>query len=451
MLPRLEVVRRLRPVDLLAGGRPTVRASSAGVVPMPAVAPCVAATTAARNGARLAFHLGGRRLEASLVDGSVSLGVPTEDGDRDLRSRRFHRASSPSELGLTLTGAHVTAWTREAGAWVARARHDLRDPEGRRAPAVDVRDEEVLADLRIDLPETGGQAGPFGQLGLRDVRLVTTEDGRPVRDGDTVWLTATSAGPGFFDTAHTSVWRLDTTSYDLHHGADLFFRRPDVPGVFGDHATHLVRTEAGWLVATSTWGDFEVPRGRAGRRTPSGLRVTLAESSADLLSGTHVLDTRELPLPVDGLASIATWDPHLVRRDDGWLVGFVSARRFFDFHPALAAGPDLGSLALRGAAADRRATEGTTVLEVDGEVRVLASDGRDSRRGQRGRYPVFDASMREVGLLDAPYPTNLPWPSLARLDDTWLMTTFDGRRAGGELLGYGTHGDLVVMRSAPPA
>jgi hypothetical protein len=200
-------------------------------------------------------------------------------------------------------------------------------------------------------------------------------------------------------------------------------------------------------VATSTWGDFETPTTRAGRRTPSGLRVTLAESDADLLHGTHVLDTRELPLPTDGLASIATWDPHLVRRDGQWLVGFVSARRFFDFRPALAGGPGLDELRLLGAAADRSATEGTTIVEVDGRLVVLASDGRDSPRGLRRRFPVFDLEMRETGVLDATYPTNLPWPTLARVDDGWLMATFDGSPAGGPLLGYGTHGDLVLMRS----
>jgi hypothetical protein len=55
--------------------------------------------------------------------------------------------------------------------------------------------------------------------------------------------------------------------------------------------------------------------------------------------------------------------------------------------------------------------------------------------------------MTEVGTLDAPYPTNLPWPTLAAVDGGWVMATFDGRPAGGKLLGYGTHGDLVLMRS----
>lgn len=444
MLPRLEVVRRLRPVDLVAAGSAQVDTGSAGEVAVPVNAPYAAATTYGLDGP-VAMHLGEHRFTASLDDGSVSLEVP---GAGTLRSRRFHRADEPTGLGLTLTGTHVTAWSREAAGWVARARHDLREvaAEGT-GLQVDTRDEAALAGLRVELPPGGGVAGAFGQLGLRDTRFVTGEDGHPVRDDGALWLTATSAGPGFFDTAHTSVWRLAPDTLEATHSADLFFRRPDRPGVFGDHATHLVRSAGGWLVATSTWGDFEAPTTRAGRRTPAGLRVTLAESTGDLLRGAHVLDTRELPVPVDGLASIATWDPHLVRRDGEWFVGFVSARRFFDFHPALAAGPSLDDLRLLGAATDRTSTEGTTLVDVDGRLVVLASDGRDSRRGLRARFPTYDLTMTETGTLDAPYPTNLPWPTLARVDGGWLMVTFDGRAAGGKLLGYGTHGDLVVMRS----
>jgi hypothetical protein len=444
VLPRLEIVGRLRPVDLVAPGSLQLEATSGGTVEMPAVAPYVAATAEVRDRSWLALHLADHRIGAEVRDGSVSLtlthGTSDLPGTRELRSRRFHRSEDPTDLGLTLTGTHVTAWTREAGSWVARARHDLREE-------LDTRDEAALADLRVELPTWGGTAGRFGQLGLRDVRFVTDEAGRPLRADGALWLTATSAGPGFFDTAHTSVWRFDPEAVEVAHTGDLFFRRPDRPGVFGDHATHLVRTDDGWLVATSTWGDFEVPTTRAGRRMPAGLRVTLAESDADLLRGTHVLDTRELPLPTDGLASIATWDPHLVHRDGEWLVGFVSARKFFDFHPALASGPALDDLRLRGAATDRTSTEGTTLVEVDGRMVVLASDGRDSRRGVRARFPVFDLALSDVGLLDAPYPTNLPWPSLAEVDGEWLLVTFNGRTAGGGLLGYGTHGDLVVMRS----
>ncbi|UFN46661.1 hypothetical protein [Nocardioides okcheonensis] len=78
MLPRLDIVRRLRPVDLLAGGRPALTRAEGGLAALPCVAPYVAATTAARDGAAVALHLGGHRFAAGLVDGSVSLTV--DDG-----------------------------------------------------------------------------------------------------------------------------------------------------------------------------------------------------------------------------------------------------------------------------------------------------------------------------------------------------------------------------------
>ena len=201
-------------------------------------------------------------------------------------------------------------------------------------------------------------------------------------------------------------------------------------------------------MATSTWGDLDVTTPERRRRATVG--ITLAESVADLTRGRHVLDTRALRLPTDGLGSVATWDPHLVRDGSRWLVGFVSAPKLFRFHPAVAAGPTLDDLTLLSADPTRRATEGTTLLRTAQGWRVVASDGRDGRRGQRKAYPVFDLDLTPLGQLDAAYLTNLPWPALAPDPDRlggWLMVAFNGRPAGGEVLGYGTHGDVVVLRS----
>ncbi|WP_457206027.1 hypothetical protein [Nocardioides sp. P5_C9_2] len=447
MLPRLEIVRRLRPVDLVAETR--LCTADGGGDRMPVRAPYVAATTTLSrptDRSYLALGLDAARLGLSYDDGSLSLTVTRGHGTGVHRSRRMGRAESPTGLGLTLTGSHLTGWSREQGRWVARARRDLRDDLDVR----DLHDEAALAELRVELPPQPSVAGTFGQLGLRDLRLVSHADGSPVRDDGDLWLSATSAGPGFFDSAHTSLWRLTPDTLELRRAGDLFFRRPDRPGVYGDHATHVVRDGDRWLVATSTWGDFEQPSTRASRTAASSLRVTLAtvDGSVDLLHGEHVLDTVELPLPTDGFTSVAVWDPHLVREEDRWLVGFVSASRFFRFHPAVAAGPSLDDLTLLSAAPDRRATEGTTLLRVDGELLVLASDGRDGRRGERARFPVLGTDLVERGALDAPYPTNLPWPTLARVDDRWLMIAFNGAAAGGPLLGYGTHGDVVIMRES---
>ncbi|PUA79737.1 hypothetical protein [Nocardioides currus] len=435
MLPRFEVVRRLRPIDLIRPGA-EVEVEVGRPVPVEVAAPYAAIVVEPGDEAAAAFHLGGLRLGMRLVDDVVTLSITGGERSREPRSRRHGRvATAPSRVALTLTGTHLTALTEEEGRWVARGRHDLRDD-------LDSRDPDALAALRVETHGARAHAGPFGQLGLRDIRLVTERDGTPLRDGSALLLSATSAGPGFFDTAHTSVWSLDPETLALEHRSDLFFRRPDRPGVYGDHATHVVRDGDAWLVATSTWGDF---RQDDPDRT---VRATLARTATDVLSGTHVLDTVELRLPTDGFTSVGTWDPHLVHTGDEWLVGFASARKFFRFHPALASGPTLDELVLRGAATDRKATEGTTVLRIGDEWRVLASDGRDGRRGQRMRYPVFDLAMTEVGELEAAYPTNLPWPTLVDTERGWLMVTFNGAPATGPLVGYGTHGDVVVQREA---
>lgn len=288
--------------------------------------------------------------------------------------------------------------------------------------------------------------GRFGQLGLRDLHLVTHAEGEPVRVDGCLFFTATHAGPGFFATAHCGVWRFDPQTFDLTHTADLWFERDG--GVWGDHAVHLVRDEGQWLVTASTWGDFD----------HDDVGITLSRSGADLLTGEHVLNCAALDLTGTVTEGVAAWDPHLTRIDGHWHLAFVVASEFFVFRPVLARARHGGSPPVRrapdasgsawellGDARDRVATEGTQILRIGDDWRVLASDGRDNPASLRKRFPVFDLRMQEVGTLAAPYPSNLPWPSLVRDGKRWLMVTFDGTRHGGRVAGYGTHGDVLVL------
>lgn len=426
MLPRFAIVHRTRAVDLVRPGSDLSHPAA------PYVA--VTADLAGPGPASLTLASGGVELTAA-YDGALRLLVTTDGETTSHRSRRFARPQDEvTAIGLSLTATHVVGYTREDGRWRVRSRYDLRD-------RVDPHDEIWLKGL--EATSAGAVAAPvagaFGQLGLRDLRLVSHADGTPYRDGDRYLLSATSAGPGAFATGHASVWAFDAATYALEHRSDLFFRRPGEPGVYGDHACHVVRDGDRWLLAASTWGDFDKARQH------DGVATTLAETDADVTTGTHVLDTRPLPLPTTGLSSVGVWDPHLVRTDDGWLAAYVSAKRYFRFHPVVAEGPDLDSLRVRAAAPRRRATEGTTLARVDGQWRLLASDGRDGRRGQNTRFPVFDLDCREVGTLDAPYPSNIPWPTLLEHDGRALLVSFNGARYGGQLVGYGSHGEVVVL------
>jgi hypothetical protein len=186
-------------------------------------------------------------------------------------------------------------------------------------------------------------------------------------------------------------------------------------------------------VATSSWGDF----------SPGSIHVRHVSTDADVLSGVHVLDTEPTKMPTEH----GTWDPAYTRLGDTWQVAFVESpsQDPFDFHPALASTTadhwDEG-LSLVAAADSLHQCEGPIIATVGDDTWLLASDGDDRN------YPIFNLDGRRVGRLDAPYPTNIPHPQL--IPDPaggWLMVTFDGKQYAEDVMGYGGHGDVVVLHS----
>jgi len=297
-------------------------------------------------------------------------------------------------------------------------------------------------------------AGYFGETGLRDPHLVTYADGTPyIKDGK-AYFTFTQAGLAFFETAHWGVWTIDLRTYELEQVGNLFFQRDGADTVLGDHAGHIVvdgRNDR-WIVANSTWGDFAFE--------DVHINYLTLPLSRDLLHGVHVLRSRPLQVPVDQLptAHVGQWDPHLVRIRNRWYLGFVNASKFFVFFPALArtaGGADFTELdELVGADTAKVATEGTVLQRFGGTWYLLASNGDDSPEAIQDQYPVYDLRMEQLGVLDAPHPTNIPWPMVFPVPlrgdrDRWLLVTFEGTQYYEDVLGYGTHGDVIVMRARP--
>ena len=317
----------------------------------------------------------------------------------------------------------------------------------------DLRDPAVLGSLEYACGVLGTgattltrlRAGYSGAVGLRDPQVVRRPDGSPViRDGRLL-LTATNAGLGFFQQAHWGVWSLDPADPSrLTQVGALFSERDDL--LLGDHAGAVVVDEDKdeCLVLVSSWGDHTPERGVHVRH------VTVR--GTDLLSGVHVLRTERLALPTTASA----WDPSPARVDGRWFLAFTECPSFgpprYVFHPALAVAPGddpTDGLVRVGADDGLEQAEGTVLQRLGRAWYVLASD-RDA-----AEYPVYDLGLRRVGRLDAPYGTNIPHPMVVQAGERgrgpWWMITFDGTPWHEDVLGYGTHGDLVVLVGRPPS
>ncbi len=389
--------------------------------------------------------------------GTAGLDVSVDGTVQTLGSADAGVLTAPCQIAFGLTSTTVVTFVNEGNDESAfRPVFDARLDD-----IVELRRPAALAAYRNGFGARSGsgttelagvKAGYFGQLGLRDPHLVTHADGRPYIRNNKAYFTFTQAGLAFFETAHWGVWTVDLSTYELTQVANLFFRREGLGVVLGDHAGHIVRDDRNdrWIIANSTWGDF----------TFEGVEInyTTASTDVDVLHGVHVMHTRRLPLPLDELAAmgeghVGQWDPHIVRIGGRWYVAFVNAREFFNFFPNLSRSPrgaDFTDLHLVGSDTDKVETEGTVMQKLGDRWFLLASNGDNSPEAIKGQYPVYDLHMDQIGTLDAPHPTNIPWPMVFPVPTgdgqvRWVLLTFQGTQFHEELLGYGTHGDIVVM------
>ncbi len=357
-------------------------------------------------------------------------------------ARRRAALSPPFRFAFTLCENQVTGLADTGQGW-----RPLVTSRDRMAALIDLREPGTLAAHGYGYgPRRGGdgpvlagvRAGSFGMVGVRDPHLVQHPDGSPYfRDGR-LYLTMTCAGMGSFRQAHWGVFALDPADLTrLEHVAQLYAIRGG--RVLGDHAGQLVVAADGrCTLVVSSWGDFD---------PGTGVHVRHLSTHSDLLAGVHLLATEPMALPTE----LSAWDPGLTRIDDRWYLSFAESpsQDPFEFRPGLAvadpgAGPD-GPLRLVGTDSTVARCEGPILQRVQGEWCLLASDGK------RREYRVYDLAMRLRGTLDAPYLTNIPHPQVVPLPDgSHLMVTFDGTPYGRPVLGYGSHGDLVILASRPP-
>jgi len=373
-----------------------------------------------------------------------TVGIDVRVGGRTTRAASANAdLTGATRCAFAVNENYVTALVAKGADWVPVVQHRITGVPDLREPA-------VLRRYRYGFGAGGAgttvtiadvRAGYFGQAGIRDLHVISYSDGRPYIRNGKLYFTATQAGLSFFQAAHWGVWTLDLDEpRRVEQVATLFFERDGF--VLGDHAGQIVtdEREGGFHVAVSSWGDFAY----------KGVHVRYCRTFENILSGVHVLKSTRMSLPTD----VSAWDPSMVRIEGRWYVGFVESPyqdpvRGFDFHPALARsdrGASLSRLRRIGADLSRGQTEGTILQKVGGRWYLLASDGADRQ------YRVYDLSMDLLGFLKAPYGSNIPHPQVIpiyeRGQTTYLLITFEGTQYHEKLLGYGTHGGLIIMRAS---
>jgi hypothetical protein len=389
--------------------------------------------------------------------------------------------AAPLRFAFVANENEVTALVGDSSSAIGNFRPLIkRDVKVGTAGTLDLRDVTVLRDYKngFGARATSGafvlggvEAGYYGECGVRDPHVVQYADGTPYIKGDKLYFTLTNAGLGFFEKAHWAVWTMDLSDYtNIEQVGNVFWHNDgDSTKVLGHHAGQIVLDEAKsrWIVVVSSWGDFG-PQGGDGALTPGVVTqnpvnppvdILYAEgpSSTNLLEGVHVLTGKRHPVNDVPYKTEGKWDPGITRIDGKWYFAYVIANDLFtDFQPALAksaVGGDHTALTFVGTDAGKRATEGPIIQKLGSQWRVLASCGDDEPTELEDKYPMYTLDMRFDGYLNAPHPTNIPHPMVVPIplstgNTKYIMITFNGTQYYEPLLGYGTHGDFIVMEAA---
>jgi hypothetical protein len=339
------------------------------------------------------------------------------------------------------------------------------------------------------------RAGYYGEAGVRDPHVVQYADGAPYIKNGKLYFTLTNAGLGFFEKAHWGVWTIDLSDYtNIEQVGNIFWTNAGQPNiVLGHHAGQIVRDEENdrWIVLASSWGDFGPQGGdlalEPGVETPNPANppvdILFDEEplTTNLLEGVHELVGARHPVNDIPFRTEGKWDPSLTRIDGVWHLAYVIAMDLFTrFIPALATSEVDHDEGLTFVGADwerhqapepgvpnRRATEGPIIQKLGGEWRLFASHGDDEPDPYENKYPIYflraenpgaapaDRQLDFDGYLDAPHPTNIPHPQIVpipfrsngRTRTKYILITFNGTQYYEPVLGYGTHGDFIVMQA----
>ena len=329
-------------------------------------------------------------------------------------------------LGLSLVGTSAETWIDTGSGWVFAAGADI-------SAYYDTRTVGNLTGWKagFTLANGGGSSvwqfanlnlGRFGGVGIRDLTLVTNEDGSAVIfGGNSVMLTATL--PDSSGSAAMGVISLNLSTGVATLASIIMVSRGGK--IYGDLSGHII-----WYAN----GNRRMLIGTWGNGFGNSLQ-TLHElfTSGDILSGSNVVSgMATLALPQSGV-NPGAYDAMMVfdSVNSRWLIGYaITENTNFvgnPFYAAAAYSSDLSTWTAIGADSGVQGYEGAKIVKNSGQYHVLVGGPAGSGNSSR----IYTQGMVYEGALAFTFSGGTdtqPHPMVFPVGATQYLVTFDNAK-----------------------
>lgn len=274
------------------------------------------------------------------------------------------------------------------------------------------------------------QAGRFGGVGIRDICVVTHEDGSPYFASPTsVYALATLAGAsGGIVEASMGVFIIDLEKKEFTQTGVIMVNRSGK--IQNDHAGCMIREDNGdQHLCVSTWGTDP---------TPTRIEYKFVAAATDLLNGSHVVSAMAILNLTQQPASFGQYDPFLIRLSGVWYMAYTvsTPAAGTPFYPALDDSLDLTTWVNIGSDPTAARYEGTRILPFAGQSYVLT--------GGQFNMKMYTLAMVYVGIVNCISPgdgTTQPHAMIFPYQNLNLLVTFDQTKwptVGGLAFSWGS-------------
>jgi len=273
------------------------------------------------------------------------------------------------------------------------------------------------------------KVGRFGGVGMRDMCVVTNEDGSPYFTSPTVVKALATLGSpsGGISESSMGVFDIDLEQKTFTQTGVIMVNRGG--RVQNDHAGHMIRESNGdQHLSISSWGD-----------SPAVTRIyyKFVPAATDLFTGLNVISSMSqlslTELPSGG----GQYDPFLIFKNGLWYMAYTATLPSANsFYPALDSSSDLTTWSNVGKDSTALQYEGTRILPFNGQSFVLT--------GGPFNMKMYDLTFTYVGIVNCISPGSggtQPHAMIFPYQGLDLLVTFDETKwptSGGLAFSWGS-------------